>query len=125
MHAPLHADWLSPVIAHCVGREDESHRARTLLAAIGVDHREEALPRQLSGGEAQRVAIARALAVDPPVLLMDEPTASLDPARRSELGELLQGLLQQNRALLMATHDEDFARTWATRVLRMENGVLR
>ncbi|PYQ83990.1 MAG: hypothetical protein DMG02_07990 [Acidobacteria bacterium] len=116
---------LAPVHAHGLSPDDARRRAHELLSAFGVDHRAEALPRQLSGGEAQRVAIARALAVDPPVLLMDEPTASLDPARRSELGELLQGLLQQNRALLMATHDEDFARTWATRVLRMENGVLR
>jgi ABC-type polar amino acid transport system ATPase subunit len=116
---------LAPVHAHGMSPDDARRRAHELLSAFGVDHRAEALPRQLSGGEAQRVAIARALAVDPPLLLMDEPTASLDPARRSELGELLQGLLRQNRALLMATHDEDFARTWATRVLRMDNGVLR
>ena len=116
---------LAPVHAHGMSPDDARRRAHDLLSAFGVDHRAEALPRQLSGGEAQRVAIARALAVDPPLLLMDEPTASLDPARRSELGELLQGLLRQNRALLMATHDEDFARTWATRVLRMDNGVLR
>jgi ABC-type polar amino acid transport system ATPase subunit len=116
---------LAPVHAHGMSPDDARRRAHELLSAFGVDHRAEALPCQLSGGEAQRVAIARALAVDPPVLLMDEPTASLDPARRSELGELLQGLLHQNRALLMATHDEDFARSWATRVLRMDNGVLR
>jgi len=116
---------LAPIHAHGMSPDAARRRAHELLSAFGVDHRAEALPRQLSGGEAQRVAIARALAVDPPVLLMDEPTASLDPARRSELGELLQGLLRQNRALLMATHDEDFARSWATRVLRMENGVLK
>src|SRR5207249_6148761 len=116
---------LAPVHARGIAPRDAERRGRKLLAAFGVEHVAESLPRQISGGEAQRVAIARSLAVDPPVLLMDEPTASLDPARRTELGELLQGLLQQNRALLMATHDEDFARTWATRVLRMENGVLR
>ena len=85
-----------------------------------MEHRAAALPRQLSGGEAQRVAIARALAVDPPVLLMDEPTASLDPERRAELGALLQGLQRQQRTLVVSTHDEDFARDFATRILRLE-----
>jgi ABC-type polar amino acid transport system ATPase subunit len=53
---------------------------------------------------------------------MDEPTASLDPARRGELGELLQGLLRQNRTLVVATHDEEFAKDFATRVLRVRDG---
>ena len=90
--------------------------------ALGVEHRADALPRELSGGEAQRVAIARALAVDPPLLLMDEPTASLDPARRAELGALLQSLAGGDRTVLISTHDESFAREWCTGVLRVENG---
>jgi ABC-type polar amino acid transport system ATPase subunit len=70
------------------------------------------------------VAIARALAVDPPVLLMDEPTASLDPARRTELGELVRALTTEGRTVVVATHDEDFAHAWATRVLRLDGGVV-
>ncbi len=96
-------------------------RARELLEALGIEHRASALPRELSGGEAQRVAIARALAVDPPLLMMDEPTASLDPSRRNELGELLARLSDQNRTILLTTHDEDFARRWATTILRIES----
>ena len=115
---------LAPIYAHGVSRDEASRRGRELLSAFGVEHRAHALPRHLSGGEAQRVAIARALAVDPPVLLMDEPTASLDPARRNELGELLADLRRRNTALLIATHDEDFARTWSTRVLRMQDGTV-
>jgi ABC-type polar amino acid transport system ATPase subunit len=113
---------LAPINAHGVTRAEAARRARELLAAFGVEHRAAALPRQLSGGEAQRVAIARALAVDPPVLMMDEPTSSLDPLRRAELGGLMRGLLGQGRTLVISTHDEDFARTWATRVFRMHDG---
>jgi polar amino acid transport system ATP-binding protein len=115
---------LAPVHAHHVTRDNAERRARDLLAAFGVQHRADALPRELSGGEAQRVAIARALAVDPPVLLMDEPTASLDPLRRAELGELLRRLLAQGRTLIVATHDEEFARESATRIVRMADGVI-
>jgi polar amino acid transport system ATP-binding protein len=115
---------LAPVHAHRIAPDAAASRARQLLTAFGVSHRADALPRQLSGGEAQRVAIARALAVDPPVLLMDEPTASLDPIRRTELGTLLRDLLAQGRTLVIATHDEDFAQDFASRIVRMENGVV-
>ncbi len=116
--------WLAPVHAHGVPLREAESRARELLAALGVEHRAAALPRELSGGEAQRVAIARALAVDPPLLLMDEPTAALDPARRSELRDLLRGLLREGRTLVVATHDEEFARGCATRVLRVTEGLV-
>jgi ABC-type polar amino acid transport system ATPase subunit len=115
---------LAPVHAHDVPARHAERDARELLRAMGVAHRAEALPRELSGGEAQRVAIARALAVNPPLLMMDEPTASLDPARRNELGELLAGLARQDRAILVSTHDEDFARDWAGAILRVRAGTI-
>jgi polar amino acid transport system ATP-binding protein len=114
--APIHVLGTAAVTA-------ETH-ARDLLRALGVEHRASALPRELSGGEAQRVAIARALAVDPPLLMMDEPTASLDPSRRNELGELLARLSGQNRTILVSTHDDDFARRWATVILRVQDGAI-
>lgn len=101
---------------------DAKQRAQQLLDQLGVGHRAHALPRELSGGEAQRVAIARALAVDPPLLLLDEPTASLDPARRNDLGEALVQLAKSGRALVMTSHDDDFVRDFATRVVVLANG---
>lgn len=115
--APIHVMGLSSAVADAKGID--------LLRALGVEHRAAALPRELSGGEAQRVAIARALAVDPPLLMMDEPTASLDPSRRNELGELLAGLSGQNRTILLSTHDGEFARRWATTILQVEDGAIR
>ena len=114
--------WLAPVYARGMHQADAERRARELLAVLGVEHRAAALPRELSGGEAQRVAIARALAVDPPLLLLDEPTASLDTDRRTELRDLLRGLIRDGRTLVVATHDEEFAHTCATRVLRVNEG---
>jgi ABC-type polar amino acid transport system ATPase subunit len=115
---------LAPVFAHGVQPADAKRRGLELLSTFGVEHRASALPRHLSGGEAQRVAIARALAVNPPLLLMDEPTASLDPERRAELGALLQDLRQQGRTLVISTHDDDFARDWATRIVQLRDGVV-
>jgi ABC-type polar amino acid transport system ATPase subunit len=120
----LHNVCLAPVHAHGVPSSEAERRGRELLTALGVEHRADALPRQLSGGEAQRVAIARALAVDPPVLLMDEPTAALDPSRKNDLGELLLQLRADGRTLLIATHDEEFARAWTTRTLVLRDGVI-
>jgi polar amino acid transport system ATP-binding protein len=99
-------------------------RADTLLASLGVAHRADAYPGQLSGGEAQRVAIARALALDPHVLLMDEPTAALDPARRGALADALRGVSRDGRALLITTHDIEFAKAVADRVAVLAEGVV-
>ena len=115
---------LAPIHAHGVSTAAADETARRLLRALGVEHRADALPRELSGGEAQRVAIARVLAVNPPLLMMDEPTASLDPARRSELGDLLSRLADEDRTILVSTHDEEFARERATAILRMQEGVV-
>ena len=113
---------LAPVYVHHASRADATTRAQALLDQLGVGHRAGALPRELSGGEAQRVAIARALAVDPPLLLLDEPTASLDPARRNDLGDTLKALAATGRALVMTSHDDDFVREFATRVVVLANG---
>ena len=113
---------LAPTEVLRVPRADARKRAQQLLDQLGVGHRAHALPRELSGGEAQRVAIARALAVDPPLLLLDEPTASLDPARRNDLGEALRDLARSGRALVMTSHDDDFVRDFATRVVVLANG---
>ena len=113
---------LAPIHALAWSHERANDLAGRLLAALGVEHRANALPRQLSGGEAQRVAIARALALDPALLLMDEPTSALDPARRGALGDSLRRLAQEGRALLIATHDVDFARLHADRVVVLHQG---
>jgi len=115
---------MAPV--HVLGRPraEVDERARALLEALGVGGRAAAMPHELSGGEAQRVAIARALAVDPVVLLMDEPTASLDRARRDDLAGTLKRLTAQGRTVVIATHDEEFAGAAADRVLVMHEGRL-
>jgi len=113
---------LAPVHAYGVSKADATRRAHELMPAFGVDHRATALPRELSGGEAQRVAIARALAVDPHVLLLDEPTASLDPDRRAELGALLVDLARQGRTLVIASNDKEFTRAFATLTCRVMVG---
>jgi len=115
--APMHVARLS--------RDAAESRALALLASLGVDRLVKALPRELSGGQAQRVAIARTLAMEPPLLLMDEPTASLDPARRNELGRSLTRLVrEEGRTLVVATHDDDLVRDFATRVVILADGAV-
>jgi polar amino acid transport system ATP-binding protein len=116
---------LAPVHVYGIAQAAAAETGRALLKQLGVESRADAWPRELSGGEAQRVAIARALAVNPPVLLMDEPMASLDPSRRAELGALLRRLTASGRTLVVTTHDERFAEEFATRILTIEGGAVR
>jgi ABC-type polar amino acid transport system ATPase subunit len=113
---------LAPVHVLRRARVDAERLALGLLDHLGVAARAGALPRELSGGEAQRVAIARALAMEPHVLLMDEPTASLDPARRGDLAATLRQWAAEGRTLVVASHDEEFVRACALRVVTMEGG---
>ena len=115
---------LAPVHVERLPLAEAERRALELLRSLGVEHRANAYPRELSGGEAQRVAIARALALNPPLLLLDEPTASLDAGRRSELAEMVRKLTGNGRTVIIATHDEAFARSCAARVLRIDCGTI-
>ena len=116
-------DNVTLALRHVLGKTDAEAGtvALRLLDSLDVGARAEAMPRQLSGGEAQRVAIARALALDPPLLLLDEPTAALDPARRDALGQTLRRLVTNGtgRGLLVATHDAEFVRGTADRVVTL------
>ena len=120
----LHNVSLAPVHVLHQPRVEAERRGRELLEALGVGGRADAMPQELSGGEAQRVAIARALAVEPPVLLMDEPTASLDQARRGELAATLRHLATEGRTIVVATHDADFARSCANHVVMLNEGCV-
>jgi polar amino acid transport system ATP-binding protein len=96
--------------------------ARECLAQVGLADRADAFPAQLSGGQKQRVAIARALAMDPEILLLDEITSGLDPELVEEVLATIQQLSAGERTLVIVTHQMDFARRVATRVVQLEAG---
>ena len=116
---------LAPIHARGWDHDRAIESAMHWLESLGVAERANAFPRQLSGGQAQRVAIARALVLDPHLLLMDEPTSALDPARRVTLAETLTKLTDGGRALLISTHDADFARACADRIITLADGLIR
>ena len=94
------------------------------LNEVGLDIHEAQYPHQLSGGEQQRVAIARALALAPEVMLFDEPTSALDPERVGEVLRVMSQLARQGMTMVVVTHELDFARRSATRVVFVDDGVI-
>ncbi len=103
-------------------RAEAEARARELLRKVGLEDRAGFLPAQLSGGQQQRVAIARALAMKPKVMLFDEPTSALDPEVRGEVLSVLHDLRAEGMTMLIITHEMEFARDFADRVLFFEGG---
>jgi arginine/ornithine transport system ATP-binding protein len=97
-------------------------RARELLGRVGVLHRADVYPAQLSGGEQQRVAIARALAVDPQVMLFDEPTSALDPELVGEVLKVMRQLAEEGRTMVVVTHEMEFAREVSSHTLFLHQG---
>ena len=105
-------------------KEDAEKYARELLKKVGLEEKEAAYPCQLSGGQQQRVAIARALAMDPDLLCFDEPTSALDPLLTQEVLGVIRSLAKEKRTMVVVTHEMNFAREVADRVVFMENGVI-
>ncbi len=113
-----------PLIYKGMPGPERRERARATLEAVGLGHRLERLPTELSGGEQQRVAIARAIASDPAVLLADEPTGNLDTARSEEIMDLIARLNRdQDLTVVMVTHEPDMA-AYADRIVHFKDGLI-
>lgn len=99
-------------------------KAQQLLEKVGLSHKTDQYPSQLSGGQQQRVAIARALAMEPQFLLFDEPTSALDPELEGEVLKVLKDLAEEGKSMIIVTHNLNFAREVADRILFLENGEI-
>ncbi|REK68164.1 MAG: macrolide ABC transporter ATP-binding protein [Cohnella sp.] len=112
-----------PLIYRGLDSQTRKQAVLRTLAAVGLADRKAHRPAELSGGQQQRVAIARALAADPPLLLADEPTGSLDRKAAEDILELLRRLNEQGRTVVLITHDPGVAR-WARRIVVLEDGKI-
>jgi cystine transport system ATP-binding protein len=113
-----------PIVVKKMPRTAADALGRKLLARVGLAGKEDAYPRRLSGGQQQRVAIARALAMEPEVILFDEPTSALDPELVGEVLATIRSLAEENRTMVIVTHEMSFARDVANRVIFFDKGVI-
>jgi polar amino acid transport system ATP-binding protein len=113
-----------PVYVKGEDRASATERGRTLLASVGLADKEDAYPPQLSGGQQQRVAIARALAMQPQAILFDEPTSALDPELVGDVLGAMRKLAEAGMTMVVVTHEMQFAREVADRVLFIDGGVI-
>lgn len=120
----LHNLTMSPIKLQGVSKAEAEEKARFYLDKVGLLSKEKSRHNELSGGEQQRIAIARALMMNPKALLLDEVTSALDPEMTSEVLKLLESLAAEGVCMLCVTHEMQFARHVASRILFMEKGSL-
>lgn len=105
-------------------KAEAEEKAMQLLTSVGLADKRDAYPDMLSGGQKQRVAIVRALAMNPSVMLFDEPTSALDPELVGEVLSVMEGLAKEGMTMLIVTHEMEFARKVADRVIFMDGGFI-
>ncbi|MEF9475109.1 MAG: amino acid ABC transporter ATP-binding protein [Candidatus Mariimomonas ferrooxydans] len=107
-----------------LNKKQAEDKALKLLEKVGLPHKRNAYPTELSGGEQQRIAIARSLAMDPKIMLFDEPTSSLDPELINEVLDVMISLAREGITMVVITHEMSFAQRVADRVIFMDNGEI-
>ncbi|WP_164670918.1 amino acid ABC transporter ATP-binding protein [Virgibacillus doumboii] len=107
-----------------VKKNEAEEAANQLIAKVGLSDKPDAYPNRLSGGQKQRVAIARALAMEPAIMLFDEPTSALDPEMVKEVLDVMKDLAQTGMTMVVVTHEMNFAREVADRILFLDEGEL-
>ena len=115
---------LGPVEVLGLSKAEAEQRAMGLLDRVGVASQANKVPAQLSGGQQQRVAIARSLAMHPKAMLFDEPTSALDPEMINEVLDVMVDLARQGMTMIVVTHEMNFARRVADRVVFMADGAI-
>ena len=115
---------LAPVRVRRLPPEEADHAAMALLDQMGMPEQAHKYPDELSSGQQQRAAIARALAMEPSIMMLDEPTSALDPEMISEVLQVIRQLAQSGLTMLVVTHETDFAREAASRVIMMDEGQI-
>lgn len=120
----LHNLILGPTKAQGRNKAEVIKEAETLLARVGLLDKKKAYPRQLSGGQKQRVAIVRALCMKPEILLFDEVTAALDPEMVREVLDVILSLAKEGSTMLIVTHEMEFARAIADRIIFLDEGKI-
>ncbi|MGN0984575.1 MAG: amino acid ABC transporter ATP-binding protein [Gemmiger sp.] len=115
---------IAPIDVLHTPKKQAQEEAMRLLKRVGVDSQAHKVPAQLSGGQQQRVAIARALAMHPKAILFDEPTSALDPEMIGEVLEVMTSLAKEGMTMVVVTHEMNFARRVADRIIFMDHGVI-